>query len=166
MGRTCDKSRTLDETRSAVSTREESDEFYVIDLCELALRSKASRQHRFDWLRGDFSEKKGTPSCRSTHTGRRLGSWSSMPRQHDEAVSFFDKPNVLTISGVHRGEQRRIYDQRRVEQVPQHGLTLVVIPAAAFSLRAGKILRNADKDLETVRASSICREHATEPHSE
>jgi hypothetical protein len=27
--------------------------------------------------------------------------------QHEEAVTFFDKPDQLTVSGVHRGAQRR-----------------------------------------------------------
>ena len=34
-------------------------------------------------------------------------------RQHTEAVAFFDHNERLTVSGVTRGEQRKIYDQRR-----------------------------------------------------
>jgi len=33
--------------------REESDEYYVIGLCDRALNSKASRQYVFDFLQGD-----------------------------------------------------------------------------------------------------------------
>ena len=48
-------------------------------------------------------------------------------RQHDEPVAHFDKPDRLTVSGVHRGEQRRRYDARRDDLIPAHGLRLVVI---------------------------------------
>jgi len=47
--------------------------------------------------------------------------------QHDQPVEFFDKPDRLTISGVDRGAQRRIYDERRDAQIPEHGLLLWVI---------------------------------------
>jgi hypothetical protein len=47
--------------------------------------------------------------------------------QHDQPVAFFDKPDPLTISGVHRGAQRRIYDERRDAQIREHGLLLWVI---------------------------------------
>ena len=85
------------------------------------------------------------------HASHHRSQWID-ERQHDEAVAFFDKPHVLTVSGVHRGEQRRIYDERRLELIPQNGLTLVVIPARAFELKAGKIARDPETDLKTVRA--------------
>ncbi len=76
--------------------RKDSDEFYVIDLCDEVLGLKASRQHTFDFLRGD-----GTP-------GRRLLVDAYYPelnlvveyreRQHSESVAFFDKKNA--VSGV------------------------------------------------------------------
>jgi len=31
--------------------------------------------------------------------------------QHDEPTPILDKPDVITVSGVHRGQQRRIYDK-------------------------------------------------------
>ena len=38
---------------SARRARAESDEAYVLDLCDAILGEPASRQHRFDWLVGD-----------------------------------------------------------------------------------------------------------------
>ena len=137
-----------------MSKRADSDEFYVIDLCDAVVGIPASRQHRFEWLRGDFSEKKGTHSYLPVDAY-----WEEVglvveyaERQHHESVAIFDKPDVITISGVHRGQQRRIYDERRVELIPKNGIALVVIPASAFVLRAAKIVRDFDTDLETVRA--------------
>ena len=39
-----------------MASRNDSDEFYVINLCDEVLGANASRQHTFDFLRGD-----GTP---------------------------------------------------------------------------------------------------------
>ena len=33
----------------------------------------------------------------------------------------------MTVSGVHRGEQRRRYDERRDREIPANGLRLLVI---------------------------------------
>jgi len=134
-----------------LTKRSDSDEHYVLDLAEEVLASRASRQHRFEWLRGDYSEKRGTHSYLPVD-----GYWEEFKlvieyaeRQHSESVKLFDQR--ATVSGVSRGEQRRIYDQRRVELVPANGLTLLVVPAASFVAKRGKILRDRDRDLEVVR---------------
>ena len=69
-------------------------------------------------------------------------------RQHTEAVPLFD--NKPTVSGVSRGEQRRIYDERRRTVLPQHGISLVTISYSDFGT-SKKLLRNHDKDLEVVK---------------
>jgi hypothetical protein len=134
-----------------VARRSESDEHYVLDLCDRVLGVPASRQHRFEWLRGDLSQKRGTRSFLPVD-----GFWPGLSlvvefaeRQHTEAVPLFDRRQ--TVSGVTRGEQRRIYDLRRVELIPAHGLRLVVIPASAFPLRRGRIRREPAVDLEIAR---------------
>jgi hypothetical protein len=104
--------------------RRDSDEHYVLDLCDEVLGSISLRQHRFDFLLGDPSPK----------TGRQM----KLPvdayypdlnlvieyheRQHAEQVPLFDgRP---TVSGVSRGTQRALYDQRRRELLPRHGINL------------------------------------------
>ena len=104
-----------------MASRKNSDEHYVIDLCDEILGLKASRQHTFDFLRGD-----GEP-------GRKLPVDAYYPnlklvveykeRQHTESVAFFNKKT--TVSGVSRDEQRRIYDQRRRNVLPKHGIQLI-----------------------------------------
>jgi hypothetical protein len=123
--------------------RSDSDEAYVLDLCDEYLGEVAQRQHRFDWLRGD-------PGV----DGRRVklpvdGYWPRRKlvveyreRQHDEAVPFFDKPDRMTVSGVHRGEQRALYDARRDTEVPAHGLRLAIIrPADLDADPQGRLYR-------------------------
>ena len=129
-----------------------SDEFYVIDLCDEVLGEAASRQHKFPWLVGDPSPK----------TGRAVGLpvdayWPSRKlvvefyeRQHSEAVPFFDKPDRLTVSGVSRGEQRALYDERRRQLIPQQGIRLVIITLDDFESKRGKIVRSHDRDLDAV----------------
>ena len=124
--------------------RAASDESYVIDLCDEVLKMKASRQHKFDFLVGD--------------TGRKLPVdeyYESLnlvieyyERQHTEAVSLFD--NKPTVSGVSRGEQRKIYDQRRAEILPKHGIKLIIISYRDFGT-SKKLQRNRNNDILVVK---------------
>lgn len=133
--------------------REASDEAYVLNLCDRVLGEGGSRQHRFEWLVGDPGR-----------TGRRVrlpvdGYWpvanlvvEYRERQHGQPVPHFDKPERLTVSGVHRGIQRSLYDARRDELIPQHGIRLVAItPADLDATPAGRLRRNEDHDVSAIR---------------
>jgi hypothetical protein len=126
---------------------------YVLGLCDEALGEHGLRQHKFDWLLGDPGK--------NGHCRRLLvdGYW---PRagtvveyrelQHDRPVRLFDKPDVLTVSGVHRGLQRALYDARRDTLIPAHGLRLVVIrPSDLASTSNGRLRRLRESDSEQVR---------------
>jgi hypothetical protein len=132
--------------------RGDSDEAYVLALCDEMLGEHGSRQHRFDWLRGD-----------SGASGRRVrlpvdSFWAGYGLvveyrevQHDRPVAHFDKPHRMTISGVHRGQQRALYDARRDEQIPAHGLHLVVIKPAELACDGrGRPRRVRDHDLDVI----------------
>lgn len=135
--------------------RSASDEHYVLDLCDEVLGEVALRQHRFPWLSGDPSSK----------TGRAVllpvdGYWPGLrlvvefyERQHSEAVPFFDKPDRITVSGVPRGQQRVLYDERRRERIPQQGIALVIITLDEFQSRRGKIVRDTQRDRAVVTSS-------------
>lgn len=147
--------------------RKDSDEFYIIDLCDEIIGLKASRQHTFDFLRGD-----GT-------SGRRLPVDAYYPelnlvveyreRQHSESVAFFDKKT--TVSGVGRDEQRRIYDQRRRDILPKHGIRLIEISYADLKHDSRKrLVRDHQNDLAVIRkilqADNISRLHSVTTMSE
>ena len=129
------------------------DEHYVLDLCDKVLVLTCSRQHRFDFLLGDTN-------LQGTATRLPVDGYYEQlklaieyrERQHTEAVNFFDKPDRLTISGVHRGEQRKIYDERRRDVIPKHGIALIEFSYSDFKHdRQKRIIRDQKQDVEIVR---------------
>ena len=146
--------------KSISNARKDSDEHYVIGLCDNILGITGLRQHRFDFLLGDANPK---------------GKCAKLPvdvyypvlnlvlefqeQQHSKPVKLFDKPDVMTVSGVHRGEQRRIYDHRKVEVLPKHSIQLIVISFETFNCtHQNKIIRNFETDL--LRVKGILNEKA------
>jgi hypothetical protein len=119
---------------------------YVIELLAEILGEQPLREQRFPWGLGDPSPK----------TGRRMALpfdalWESRKliveideSQHREPVKFWDKPDRLTVSGVHRGEQRRIYDQRKRSAAREQGYTVLEIP---WPRRPAPERRDRDADL-------------------
>jgi hypothetical protein len=135
-------------------SRTESDEAYVVDLCDVILGEPALRQHLFDWLLSDpgRNDKRRRLQVDAYYPGHRLVI-EYQERQHDEPIPHFDKPGKLTVSGVHRGIQRRIYDERRVSEIPAHGLRLVIVkPADLAANQRGRLQRHRDNDLPALRA--------------
>lgn len=134
--------------------RSDSDEAYVVDLCDAILGESASRQHLFDWLVGDPGRSGGTRRLPvDAYYARHRLVIEYQERQHDEPISHFDKPGKLTVSGVHRGIQRRIYDERRAAEIPAHGLRLVIVkPTDLAADRRGRLQRHRDNDLPALRA--------------
>lgn len=128
------------------STRSTSDESYVIDLCDEVLKLKALRQHRFDFLKGDS----GTKLPVDAYYPALNLAIEFRERQHTEEVKFFDRRQ--TVSGVGRGEQRRIYDQRRREILPMNGIKLIELDYSDFEhTKSKKLLRNKEADLNVIK---------------
>ena len=131
--------------------RTASDENYVLDLCDEILGAGGHRPARFDWLRGD-------PSPRRPR-GMTLpgdGYWPDLKlvvefqeEQHSQPSPFFDRRQ--TVSGVGRGEQRRLYDERKRLLIPKHGRCLVGIEKSEFVVRSRRILRDRARDTAVVR---------------
>lgn len=131
--------------KRTTNARMESDEAYVIDLCDELLGKRALRQHRFEWLRGDSGT--GLPVDAYYPSLNLVVEY--MERQHTEAVPHFDKR--MTVSGMSRGEQRRRYDQRRQTEIPKHGLTLVTVHYHGLAHAGSKrLLRDRVDDLRVL----------------
>jgi hypothetical protein len=144
---TVDTFINIKETKSATASKSNRDEDYVIDLVDEILQQKGHRQHRFDFLLGDPG-KDGRraklpvdvyyPSLKLVVEYREY--------QHSNAVKFFDKPDKITASGVHRGEQRKIYDQRRRDVLPEHGIRLVEFSYTSFNYGKNNRICRSMKD--------------------
>jgi hypothetical protein len=132
-----------------MGTRDESDEAYVVDLCNEVLGEVALTQHKFDWLLGDpgaGGRRAGLPVDAYWPGHQLVVEYREL--QHDQPMPHFDKPDRLTISGVHRGEQRALYEARRDTGIPARGLRLVVIrPADLHADSRGRLHRNRDADI-------------------
>ncbi len=156
---------TLEELREDLSRGSQSltrprqrdrDEIYVVDLCDELFKVAASRQHRFDWLTGDPGKdgrRRSLPVDAYYESLHLVVEYRE--QQHDRPVAFFDKPDRLTVSGVHRGEQRESYDRRRDELIPQHGLRLWVVQPddVAGNSRGRLARRDRERDLALLRST-------------
>lgn len=138
---------TKPKTVVKTTTRKDSDEHYVLDLCDKVLGLNGMRQHRFDFLLGDAGTK--LPVDIYYPTLNLVIEYKE--QQHTKPNKHFDKPDIMTVSGVHRGEQRKIYDQRRLDVLPKHDIKVVEIFYSDFNHDSkDRILRNAG-DLEIVK---------------
>jgi hypothetical protein len=117
-------------------------------MCDELLGIQGSRQHRFSFLLGDAGTK--LPVDAYYETLNLVVEFNEL--QHTKAVKHFDKPDKMTVSGVHRGEQRKIYDKRKRDVLPQHGISVIDIPYSAFECdNKGKIMRDNLKIKDLVR---------------
>ncbi len=144
--KTFDKSTLKANKAQRVTKRGNSDEAYILDICDEVLGLKGLRQYRFDFLRGDSGTKLPVdiyyPTLKLVIEYRE--------KQHTEAVAFFDKR--VTSSGISRGEQRKKYDELRRTEIPKNELELIEFDYSEFGHRKGKrLLRNKEEDEKIIR---------------
>lgn len=130
-----------------------SDQDYVLLICDYVLQYASSREQKFDFLLGDpgkNNKSRKLPVDAYYESLKLVIEYQEY--QHYESTSFFDKPEKLTISGISRQEQRKIYDNRRKELLPLHGITLIEIPYYIFEYNShNRINRNLWNDVSKVR---------------
>jgi len=126
--------------------RSNSDEAYILDLCDEVLKLKGQRQYRFDFLTGDSGSRLPVDIY---YPGLKLVI-EYRERQHTEPVKFFDRR--LTVSGISRGEQRKKYDALRRKLLPKNGLKLIELGYDDFEHQSSKkLVRNKKVDLEVIK---------------
>jgi hypothetical protein len=139
--------------QKARTSRAKSDEHYVINLCDELLHEKASRQHKFGFLFGDYHKdgRSRTALPVDAYYQEKNLVIEFMEKQHTEAVDFFDKPERMTISGVSRSEQRKKYDARRKDGLLANNIQLLEIDYSAFECDSDKkLIRDKEKDLKVL----------------
>lgn len=125
--------------------RRESDEKYVLDLVAEILGEKYEWQKRFDTLLGD-------PGRKGNRTKLPVDAYfpdsnlivEYREKQHYQPVSIMDRR--MTVSGVPRGEQRKIYDLRKERWAMDNNIRLLVITYINLIHKPnGRLLRNKDE---------------------
>lgn len=124
------------------------DENYIINLCDEVLGLTASRQHTFDFLRGDTKDDK---LGKTLPVDAYYPSLNLIVEYNEKQHSRISNSGRPTLSGVRRNIQRRIYDERRKLVLPQHGIQLIIFDFSEFEYGYGKRLKRTDNDIEVVR---------------
>ncbi len=129
---------------------------YVTELLQ-ELLGPAEIEKRFDWCRGDSrSGGPGVPLPYDAVWEERRLIVEIDERQHSEAVLFFDKPWRTTVSGVDRGEQRRLYDERKTRCAREHGYTVVRLDSSRLSI-------TWDADWDRAQVEQALLDHGVRP---
>ena len=137
-----------------IKKRESSDEYYVLNLCDAILNEKASRQHTFPFLLGDFHKDKITRTKLPLDAYYRNLNLAIEYRkkQLEEEISTAENPIAKTVSGVSRSEQRKIYDLRKRDVLVRKNINLVEINYYAFAYdNENLIIRDEEKDTEILK---------------
>lgn len=129
--------------------RQNSDETYILDLCDELLDEKAVRQHTFDFLMGDFHQdgRTRTPiALDGFYFSKNLA--VDYTEKQDTEESTIDNADKMTVSGVTRAEQRKIYNRRKREVLRKKEVNFIEIKYKDFDYDDHfKLVRNKDKNL-------------------
>lgn len=121
---------------------ENSDEFYLVNLCDELLKEKASRKHTFDTLVGRL-HKKG-----KTRTKLPLDAYYENLKL---VIEFFKKNDSKDTD--ERTAQRKFYDQRKKAVIEKKKIKVVDVNYALFECdEHDKLVRNKEKDCTVLKA--------------
>lgn len=151
-----------------MTARTESDEKYILDLAAEVLGEPDFRwQHTFPTLMGDpGTDGKCRPLPVDGYFPRHRLVVEYWEKQHSAPVPIMDQG--MSASGVSRGHQRRLYDQRRDAWTQAQGLRLVILDYRGFEANpSGRLQRNSARDRQVVaqalRAAGVLAEPGRQP---
>lgn len=120
---------------------ENSDEYYLVNLCDELLEQKASRKHTFDTLVGRL-HKKG-----KTRTKLPVDAYYEDLKM---VIEFFEKND--TEENTERAAQRRFYDKRKKDVLKKKDIRLIDINYALFECDDNdRLVRNKEKDSSVLK---------------
>jgi len=145
--------------------RTESDEKYILDLVAEILAEPGYRwQHRFPNLLGDpGKDGRRRPLPVDGYFPRHRLIVEYWEKQHSAPVPIMDEE--MTVSGVSRGHQRRLYDQRRQAWAEANQIRFVILDYRGFQTDdRGRLKRKPHRDRQIVadalRAAGVLSEPA------
>jgi hypothetical protein len=129
--------------------KENSDEYYLVGLCNELLGEKAIHQHTFNFLVGDL-HKDGKRRTRLPLDAFYVG--LNLVIEFYEREDEADGAKVITISNVKRSEQRKIYAQRKRDVLKEKGIDLVEMDYDEFECdENNRLVRNKEVDIKLLK---------------
>lgn len=140
-------------------TRERSDEYYLIHLCNDILDQKAFHQFTFEDLVGDEHKKnRKTTAIPLDAYYPELNLVLEFLEEEREPSANPKKIERLTVSGVTRAEQRKIYQKRKQIYLKENQIFLTEIRYSLFEQDERKnLLRNREEDILILK--NILKKH-------
>lgn len=133
---------SLTKKEKGILNIENSDEFYLVNLCDELLKDKASRKHTFDTLVGRL-HKKGK--------GRTKLPLDAYYEELKLAIEFFQKKE--TEESEDREAQRKFYDLRKKDTLKKKEIRLFEINYSAFECNEdGNLVRNKEQDFKVLKS--------------
>lgn len=148
------KEPVLTNKQKAILAKANSDETYLVNLCDELLQAEASRQHTFDFLLGDMHKKGKLRTKLPVDTYYEdLNLVIEFMKQYNQEESSTSEDEPLTISGVTRNEQRERYNKRRRDVLKKKEIHHLEIEVTAFDCNSKKQLtRDKAKDVKVLRS--------------
>jgi hypothetical protein len=139
-----------------IAIRLNSDETYVIALCDKVLSLKADRHKRFDFLMGDLHKDGKTKTMLPVDAYyeelQLVVEYKEIQNFRPVASREKEDEDEEDTNTVTREELRRIYDERRAKVLPKNDISMVVISYSDFVFNdKNKIIRMEENDLEVVQ---------------
>lgn len=139
-----------------------SDEHYVINLCDELLQEKASRQHNFGFLLSDY-HKDGTRTTLPVDAYYKEKNLviELLKKQQSESIDISDTVERKTRGQINRLEERKMYDERRKKGLLTNDIQLLEVDYTVFEFDTqNKLVRDKEKDLKAL--SSLLKEYNEE----
>ena len=137
--------------QQAKLNRENSDEHYLVGLCNELIGEQASQQHKFGFLLGDYHKDGKKRTALPIDAFYREANLAIEFKS--DQTGFRPGDNKITASGVTRTEQRKIYDARKRDVLKEEGIKLIEIQYGAFDASEDrKLTRNKEADLKVLSA--------------
>ena len=144
---------TISKKERAKATRESSDEFYILDLCDEYLKEQSSRKHTFSFLLGDMHKRGKTRTklpLAAYYENANLVIEFKEKTNHTEA--YQEKLQVMTTSGITRGEQIIRYNKRRKDVLQKKNINLIEIDYSLFDCDSkNNLIRNKETDVRLIQ---------------
>ncbi|MFY0600701.1 MAG: hypothetical protein JXR03_13595 [Cyclobacteriaceae bacterium] len=140
----------LTKKQKTKKTDSESDEHYLITLCDELLNEIASRQHKFSFIFGDYHKDGKTRSALpidAYYPELNLAIELVEPLGADS----IDNPNRKTVSGITRTQQIANYADRKRNGLVAKGVNFIEIRYVSFDhTDENKLARDKGKDLKVL----------------